>query len=71
MENVIFWYKTAPSEANIKTWNDECKMELYKEIEFCPVTNLFFWKFCLSLRTSYKELNWCANNPNVQIHTVC
>ena len=29
-----------------------------------PVTA--FWKFCYSLRTSYKELIWGTNNPNVQ-----
>ena len=31
------------------------------------VTTLFFWKFCFSLRTSYKELIWCTNDPNVHI----
>ena len=36
-----------------------------------PVTTLFFWKFCFSLRTSYKELVWCAQNPNVHIRTFC
>ena len=30
-----------------------------------PAAALFFWKFCSSLRTSYKELIWCTNNPNV------
>ena len=30
-----------------------------------PAPALFFWKFCFSLRTSYKELIWCTNNPNV------
>ena len=34
-----------------------------------PVTTLFFRKFCFSLRTSYKKLIWCANHPNVHIHT--
>ena len=32
-----------------------------------PVTTLFFWKFCLSLRTSYKELICCTNNRSVHI----
>ena len=36
-----------------------------------PVTSLFFWKFCFSLRTSYKELVWCAKNTNVHIRTFC
>ena len=35
-----------------------------------PVTPLFFWKVCFSLRTS-KELNWCTNNPNAHILTFC
>ena len=36
-----------------------------------PVTALFFWKFCLSLRTSYKELIWCTNDLNAHIPTFC
>ena len=36
-----------------------------------PVTTLFFWKFCFSLRTSYKELICCTNNPNAHICTFC
>ena len=35
------------------------------------VTTLCFWKFCFSLRTSYKELIWCANYQNVHIYTFC
>ena len=31
-----------------------------------PVTNLFFWKFCFSLRTSYKELIWCTKCAHVR-----
>ena len=34
-----------------------------------PVTALLFWKFCFSLRTSYKVLIWCANDPNAYILT--
>ena len=34
-----------------------------------PATTLFFWKFCFSLRTPYKELICCTNNPNVHICT--
>ena len=36
-----------------------------------PVPNLLFWKFCLILRISYKELLWCPSNPNVHIPTFC
>ena len=32
------------------------------------VTNTF-WKFCFSLRTTYKKLIWCTNYPNVRFHT--
>ena len=34
-----------------------------------PATTLFFWKFCFSLRTFYKELIWCTNYLNVYIQT--
>ena len=36
-----------------------------------PVTTLLFWKFCFSLRTPYKELICCTNNPNAHICTFC
>ena len=32
-----------------------------------PVTTLYFWKFCFRLRTCYKELIWCTNDPNAHI----
>ena len=35
------------------------------------VTTLFFWKFCFSLRTSFKELIWCTNEPKAHIRTFC
>ena len=31
----------------------------------------FFRKFCFSWRTSYKEVTWCTNYPNVHICTFC
>ena len=33
-----------------------------------PVT-IFFWKFCFSIRTVYKDLIWGTNYPNVHIHS--
>ena len=27
-----------------------------------------WYKFCFSLRTSFKELIWCTDDPNVHIH---
>ena len=32
------------------------------------VTTLFSWKFCFNLGTTYKELIWCTNYPNIHIH---
>ena len=34
-----------------------------------PVTTLFFWKFCFSLRTSYKKLIWCTKGSNDHVLT--
>ena len=34
-----------------------------------PVNTSFFWKFCFSIRTCFKEFNWSTNCPNVRIHT--
>ena len=36
-----------------------------------PVTTLFFRKFCFSLRTSYKELICCTDNPNAHNCIFC
>ena len=30
-----------------------------------PATTLFFWKFCFSLKTWYKELIWCTNQMSI------
>ena len=46
------------------------KWTFHKELSFA--SNCFiFWKFCFSLRTSYKELICCTNNPNAHICTFC
>ena len=44
---------------------------LVESNSFWPVTTLFFWKSYFSVRTSYKELIWCTNYPNIYIHTFC
>ena len=36
-----------------------------------PVTALFFWKIFFSFRTSWKELIWRTNDPNVHIRNFC
>ena len=76
IENASFPYKTAISEANGKTnsmgttkWNTE-QMD-HKEQSFSSNYLIFFWIFCFSLATSYKELICCTNNPNVHICTFC
>ena len=66
--NATFPYKTALSEANIKTNRVGSNGSITKN-EVLPETTLFFQKFCFSLRNSYKELIWCTYDLNVHIHT--
>ena len=55
-------YKTAISEANVKTNRMEStKWTYHKERSFISEYFIFFSKFCLGLVTSYKELTWCTN----------
>ena len=42
-------------------------MDLWEVTKFFPVTTSFVWRFCFSLRTSYKKLIWCTNNPNFHV----
>ena len=42
-------------------------MDLSQKKEVLPVATLLFWKFCFSLRTSYKELIWYTSNPNAYV----
>ena len=44
------------------------KWTCHKERSFAR-SSLFFWKFCFSIRTCYKELIWSSNYPNICIHT--
>ena len=39
--------------------------------EFCRQLLDFFWKFCFSLRTPYKGLICCTDNPDAYICTFC
>ena len=62
-----FPFKTALSEANVKTNKmATTKWTYHKEWSFAS-NYLFFWKICSSFRTSWKELIWCTNDPNVNI----
>ena len=68
IENAPFPYKTAISKPNVKTNRVVgTKWTYHREWSFAS-TYLFYWKFCFSLRTSYIELIWCTNYPNVNIH---
>ena len=71
IEIASFPYKTAISEANVKTYKIVTTKWTYQKEQSLPVTTLFFWKFCFNLRTSYKELICCTKNPNVHICTFC
>ena len=45
IENAIFPYKTAVSEANVKTWSGEYKIDLSQRTEICQQLFSFFEKF--------------------------
>ena len=53
----------------LKTHHFRTKLPYQKPM--LPVTTLFFWKLFFSLRTSYKELIWCINDPNANIRVFC
>ena len=57
-----------PMLRQIKWW---LQNEPIKKNGVLPVTTLFFWKICFSLRTSCKELVCCIKNPNAHICTFC
>ena len=70
IENAFIPYKTFMSETNVKTNRMvSTKWTYHKEPSFA--SNYFFWKFCFSSRTSYKELIQSTNDQNVHIHTFC
>ena len=55
-ENATFPFKTAFSQASIKTNRVGVQNGSITKNGILLVTALFFGKFCFSLRTSYKEL---------------
>ena len=71
IEKASFPYKTAMSEVNVKTNRMVTTKWTYHKERSLPVITLFSWRFCVSLRTSYKELICCTNNPNAHICTFC
>ena len=71
IENASSLYKTAISETNLKTNRMVTTKWIYQKERSFASNYFLFWKFCFSLRTSYKELIWCTNNPNAHIRTSC
>ena len=67
-DNATFTYKIALLEGNVDINRIRSTKWVYHKNGVLPVTTLFFWKFCFSLRTSYKELIWYTNHANVHIH---
>ena len=67
--NITFPYKTALSEAIVKTNRMGSTKWIYPKNVVLPVTTFLFWSFFISLGTSYIELIWCTNHPYVHIHT--
>ena len=62
----------AISEANNKTNRMvSTKWTYHKERSFGSNYSIFFWKFCFSLRTSFKEFIWYFKDPNSRIPTFC
>ena len=65
-----FSYKTAISEANVRTNRMVSTKWTYRK-KRSVASNLFFGKLRFSLRASYKELICCTSYPNVNIRTFC
>ena len=68
IENASFPYKSAIPELNVKT---NRMITIQTKSGVLSETALFFWKFCFSLRASYKELICCTKSPNAHIGTFC
>ena len=70
IESVTYPYKTVLSGANVKINRvGSTKMDRSQRTQFFQYPFYFFWAFCFSIRTFYKELIWSTNYPNVHIHT--
>ena len=67
IESVTYPYKTALSEANVKTNRmGSTKWTYLKECSFAR-TYFFFFKFHFSIRTCYKELIWSIPTTQMPI----
>ena len=63
MENISFPCKTTISEANVKTNRMVNTKWIYHKERIFLSNYFIFWRFCFSLRTSYKELISCTQEP--------
>ena len=66
--NASYLYKTVISEASVETNRMVGTKWIYHK-EWSFASNYFFRKFYFSLRTFYKELIWCINDPNAYMRT--
>ena len=57
-----------PMSSQIKWWVQNGPITKNRVL---TVITLFVWKFCFSLRTSYKELIWFTSDSNAHIPTFC
>ena len=69
IKNASFPYKIVMSEANVKINRVRSTKSTYHKVRTFASNYFIFWKFSFNLRTSYKELIWCTNYPNIHIHT--
>ena len=70
IENATFPYKTPLPDPNFKTTRMGSKEWTYHQERSFAGNYFIFPKTLFQFkRTSYKELIWCANQPNVGIHT--
>ena len=66
IQNASFPYKTAISEASVKTNRMVTTKWIYHKERIFASNYFIFWKFCFSLRTFYEDMIWCINDPDAQ-----
>ena len=71
IENTSFPYKLPYQKSMLRQTKWWLQNGPIKKNEVLPITSLYFWKFCFSLRTSYKESICYTNNRNANICTFC
>ena len=67
MESALFPHKLPYQKSILRQIEWWVQNEAITKNGVLPITTLFFWFFCFSLKTSYKELIWCTNHPNTQL----